>query len=317
MLNVIILTYPYSRKSAGIVSQHKLCHLLRLNGINAFILVIKGKPSVHPHWVTPIWRGSVFDHTSIAIYGEEFDRNYLGATFSIQWILGNSMKSQLRGDFDRTFRWHGDESEKLALDILNKDVFYSDEAKKTNNFLVYRGKNRVKLRDIPYSLNIKCVERFGTRALTQYQLAQTFRESKGLFVAEDSLVLEEAIACGCPVVIQYGVDVPTYVAEIPGVYQQENPLDWPNLDELETSVREGAEIVKIMNVSREFTVDNLITEISRIESLQQFTKSPKVNLPKIALLHIKQKRVYSAWENFGVKGILNLVYDSLRSKISI
>ena len=103
---IIIVTYPFTPKSAGIYSQHKLCHLLRTHGYDSYLLFIKGKPTLNPDWDTPIWCGTDSIRISIGIYSELIYGNPLNTTKAIYWILGKDIVQPSKSKAEGTnFYW--------------------------------------------------------------------------------------------------------------------------------------------------------------------------------------------------------------------
>ena len=54
---VLIATFGYTNRSAGIRAQHLLCHELRQRGWDAFLVFATDSVATNPEWDTPIWKG--------------------------------------------------------------------------------------------------------------------------------------------------------------------------------------------------------------------------------------------------------------------
>jgi hypothetical protein len=313
---VIIVTYPFTLKSAGIYSQHKLCHLLRTHGYDSYLLFIKGKPTLNPDWDTPIWCGSDVSKLSIAIYSELIHGNPLNATQPIYWILGKDIvppsKKNAKGKF---FYWDQAQENHLGLNILRVPPKRDNLGIRTNDVLVYRGKKRAWKPPAWQGKNYVYIDRYGKNKKSSEQFNNSLNRASAIIIAEESLVIEEAIYSGCPIIVRPGTNLPVYSRNIKSIHIQQNQNDWPNLSDLMKAIPASIDFIAQKNARVEDSFLNLTKEIDKIGSEGIPSKPPKTSLTRFQKTKIVCLRLLSSSKNLGFFGLVRLFDEAFHLRV--
>jgi hypothetical protein len=312
---IIIVTYPFTHKSAGVYSQHKLCHLLRVNGFDSYLLFIKGKPNLNPDWDTPIWSGCEKNVVSIAIYSELIRGNPIGATNIIYWILGNEIIPPRSNPKAMYFYWSQEHENHLALDVMRINPFTNNSIKNDEMILVYRGKNRSWKPPIWHGKNYIYVDRFGKNRKSSQEFSELLKKASGIILAEDSSVIEEAIFSGCPVIVRPNTKLPDYVREIKSIFLQRDTNDWPNTLDLLNTIPESTRYISHKNEHIEESFTDLTNAIKKIEISSVAKNPPRTALTTIQRASIIFIRIISSLKNHGIRGLLSLLLEAMYLRI--
>jgi len=314
---ILITTYPFTTTSAGIVSQHKLCDTLRKLNYDARLVMIKGKPKTNPKWDTPVWDGNGARGVSVGIYSELINENPLNTTFCVYWILGLEIAIPLHQFRKRVqLFWHSDGPDTLKINILDEDFFSKSEESARSGLIAYRGKRHQWTIASDHYESITYIDRFGKNAVSRQKLKELLQRSRALIVEEDTLLIEESILSGCPVIVRPGVELPAIASQIPSIYFQKNESDWPNLDHLYSVIQSSIELIRFENKSRDSSVENLCLILESMSSENANYCTPRTFLPYISKIRIFQVRVRSAFIQERFKGLLGLTSDAIKSRMS-
>ena len=311
---ILITTNAFTQGSAGIYSQHKLCHKLRENGFDAYLVMIDGSRSINPNWDTPVWTGVSSPVHSVAIYSEMIHNNPLKASTCIYWILGDFIiqpnPSKTKGKF---FYWYGVGSNCLKLNNLDLEFFATPEDSERHNFVAYKGKNRNWQPSISTGDAIVTVERFGRNQITREEFRALLHSSKAVLIAEDSLVIEEAIISGCPVIVEPGIKIHRHGQPLPSLYLRSSVSDWPDLLRLSTNIRQSQEVLIAEGRDKELTLGNLLEHLHSVENTCSSPSLPPTFFPVMSRIRIKALRLVSAVRKGGFKDVLLLLFEVFRS----
>ena len=314
-LVVLIPTYPFTRRSAGVFAQHLLCHELNRNGYDAFLVFIKGETSINPEWMTPIWNGTESPIFSVGIYSELIHGNPLNVNGVIHWILGSDLISPKKVyETDQYLYWNGIGQSRLRLNILDMSIQISHD-KKREGLALYQGKSKswseIGLPDAAkYS-----IRRFGKAAQNRQEMFNILSKVEALVISEESLLIEESILCGCPVVIRPDGYTPPDLDKLPSVYKQTSKLDWPDIKSLRDGIPESKAYLKIKSETSNATFINLIYMLDRFELEDTRISKPRISLTFFGIMQISLLRVRSSIRNRKFSGLVNLVTDSIESRI--
>jgi hypothetical protein len=314
---IIVVTYPFTRKSAGVYSQHKLCHLLRKKGYDSYLLFIKGSPSINEEWDTPVWPGSAKDVVSIVIYSELIHDNPLNATNIIYWILGNEIIPPKKNNEKAVyFHWSPEFENHLALNVLRISPISTSLSRRDDMILVYRGKNRSWKPPIWYGKKYVYVDRYGKNKKSSQEFLAALNQATSIILAEDSLVIEEAIYSGCPVIVRPGTKLPEYSREIKSIYFQKNQHDWPNLSDLLVTIPESIDYISKKNELVEQGILELTRVIDSMTSSSLPTTPPKISLTRLQRSKIVFLRSLSALKNQGFSGLVRLIEETFHHRMA-
>jgi len=89
-VKIIIWTPPFRSSSGGITVLHKLCHLLRLRGVDAYVWINKKSPAAgdcNRRWQTPIANGAVDPQDCVVVYPEIVIGDPLHGRRIVRWLL--------------------------------------------------------------------------------------------------------------------------------------------------------------------------------------------------------------------------------------
>jgi len=311
---ILITTNAFSQSSAGIYSQHKLCHKLRERGFDAYLVMIDGSRSINPDWDTPVWTGTSSPVLSVAIYSELIHNNPLKANISIYWILGDFIiqpnPSKTNGKF---FYWYGAGSNCLQLNNLDLDFFAAPVESKRRNYVAYKGKNRNWQPTVSTDDAIVSVERFGRHQISREDFRDLLSSSKAVLIAEDSLVIEEAIISGCPVIVEPGIKIHRHGRPLPSLYLRRSKSDWPDLMLLSASIRESQKILLEEGPEKELTLENLLEYLNSVKNSCYTLSLPPTFFPVMIRIRIKTLRLVSAFRKGGCKDVLLLLFEVFKS----
>ncbi|MEE9945667.1 MAG: hypothetical protein PBV00_15240 [Pseudomonas asiatica] len=218
-----ILAPDYRETSSGVASLHYLCHVLNLNGREAYIC---GGQVVNPDLKTPLLdpltqkRHQAEGKVPIAVYPEVVVGNPLGCDVVARFLLnfegfltGQSMQAAGR---DLLFysgaliaARHGyPDGDLLCLPTIDVELF-SAPAPGTLREGKYLYQNRHPLEQIDYSQLPDDIQLLSmANALTLPELAVLLRKAEVLYTHEWSMTCVIAVLCGCPVIFipGHGID---------------------------------------------------------------------------------------------------------------
>lgn len=218
-----ILAPDYRETSSGVASLHYLCHVLNLNGREAYIC---GGQVVNPDLKTPLLdpltqkRHQAEGKVPIAVYPEVVVGNPLGCDVVARFLLnfegfltGQSMQAAGR---DLLFysgaliaARHGyPDGDLLCLPTIDVELF-SAPAPGTLREGKYLYQNRHPLEQIDYSQLPGDIQLLSmANALTLPELAVLLRKAEVLYTHEWSMTCVIAVLCGCPVIFipGHGID---------------------------------------------------------------------------------------------------------------
>ncbi|MBK9446522.1 MAG: glycosyltransferase [Betaproteobacteria bacterium] len=211
-----IFAPDFQQSSAGIRCLHYLCHTLNEKGLEAYIhSATTVSPYLHTHRLTReiVRRHFVSGRRPIAVYPEIISGNPLHAPTVARWLLNRP--GHLGGDahfdvgellfcYDQWTLPAGMVADMLRMPSIDTRIFNNiDNPFETtrhgfcyyaHKYLVFGGKIREDLvrngislcHDIPRS---------------HEEIADILRKSETLYCHEQSAIIAEALACGCPVII--------------------------------------------------------------------------------------------------------------------
>lgn len=218
-----IMAPDYRETSSGIASLHYLCHLLNLNGREAYIV---GGRVVNPELKTPLLddedsrRHGLAGRVPIAVYPEVTTGNPFGCSVVARFLLnfegfinGRSMEA---APSDLLFysgkliaEDHGHPNgDLLCLPTIDVDLFRAGlpPAQREGRYLY---QNRFPLEAIDYSALPADVRLLSmANALTLPELAQLLQRAEVMYTHEWSMTCVIAVLCGCPVIFipGHGID---------------------------------------------------------------------------------------------------------------
>lgn len=234
-----IYSYDYRHSSAGVRNLHYLCHALNELGYEAYI----ANATVTSEYLrTPVLDESIVrrhflaGRTPIALYPEVVAGNPLDAPVVVRWLLnfpGNLGNENILNEDDLIF-YHlpwclpdGVVGHQLYIPSTDTRIFHNnnnpDDAKRSG-FCRYANKylasgRKIQPEHIPYkSLGHEV-------SLSPEEIAAVFRRSEAFYCYERSAIIEEAMACGCPVLLidsDYWRILPIELTE-PGVTIDDGP----------------------------------------------------------------------------------------------
>jgi len=206
----------YRQSSAGIRSLHYLCHALNELGYEAYVAKAE---TLNPSLRTPKLSQEVIEHhylggvTPIAIYPEVVSGNPLDLPVVIRWLLNKP--GHLAGDteyapgnlvyyYNASFLPEHMRGEQLSLPSIDLDTFHNRDnphhAKRSgacyfaNKYLAFGGQVSPDLTNGATSLCLDIPR-------SAQEIADILRRAEVLYCYEQSSIVLEALACGCPVLI--------------------------------------------------------------------------------------------------------------------
>ncbi|MEG0860210.1 MAG: glycosyltransferase [Pseudomonas sp.] len=218
-----ILAPAYRDTSSGIVSLHYLCHMLNLNGREAYIC---GTEVVNPELKTPLLDPAIAQrHTAagkvpIAVYPEVVSGNPLNCSVVARYLLnfegfisGKGMDAAANDLFfyyaSRLAEHRGHAGgDLLCLPTIDVELF-SAAAPGTVREGRYLYQNRHPLAQIDYTQLPADIQLLSVaNALTLPELATLLRKAEVMYTYEWSMTCVIAVLCGCPVIFMpgHGVD---------------------------------------------------------------------------------------------------------------
>lgn len=205
----VIATPPFTERSAGVRALHRLAHELR---DLCEEVVLSGRP-FGCTWMDED-RYIVFDDPSVVvIYPEVVRGNPLGARNVVRWVL--NYPGKLGGDAtyppsempwgyteDLSRAAGAPKEQTLWMPTINTTIFHPPTASVQREGIVYYAHKFRLAGHTPGPEVEGCFEITNHKpdSLRQHEVAALLRRSKWLYLYEDSILLHEAILCGCPVV---------------------------------------------------------------------------------------------------------------------
>ncbi|MHC2145026.1 glycosyltransferase [Pseudomonas sp. 210_17 TE3656] len=218
-----IMAPDYRETSSGIASLHYLCHLLNLNGREAYIC---GGKVVNPELKTPLLddearqRHELAGRVPIAVYPEVAAGNPFNCSVVARFLLnfegfisGRGMEAApsdllfYSGKLIAEDHGHPD-GDLLCLPTIDVDLFCAGQphSQREGRYLY---QNRFPLDTIDYSILPADVRLLSmAKALTLPELAQLLRRAEVMYTHEWSMTCVIAVLCGCPVIFipGHGID---------------------------------------------------------------------------------------------------------------
>ena len=206
----------FQQSSAGIRCLHYLCHALNEKGLEAYVYSATTiSPYLHTHRLTReiVRRHFVSGRQPIAVYPEIVSGNPLHAPTVARWLLNKP--GHLGGDahvnvdeilfyYDQWTLPAGMTAEMLRMPTVDTRIFNNIDnpfdAKRhglcyyAHKYLAFGGKVREDFLQNGVSLCHDILR-------SHEEIADILRKSKALYCYEQSSIVLEALACGCPVVI--------------------------------------------------------------------------------------------------------------------
>ena len=256
----------YRQSSAGIRSLHYLCHALNELGYEAYVTPAQ---ITHSPLRTPLLTADIIERhylngaAPIAVYPEVVSGNPLGVPNVARWLLNKP--GHLGGDnsysanelifyFDLSFIPTQMQGNFLRFPTVDRTIFKnkpnSSKSRKgycyyANKYLVFGGTVDEHLRKTATSL---CHD----ISRSPEQIVEILQQSEALYCYEQSAIILEALACGCPVLIVptaywkehgngegYGfgirpADAPNAIQEASHDLQSDSNDEWFEIQEAET-----------------------------------------------------------------------------------
>ncbi|WP_206617397.1 glycosyltransferase [Pseudomonas alkylphenolica] len=218
-----IMAPGYRETSSGVASLHYLCHLLNLNGREAYIC---GGKVVNPELKTPLLddearqRHKQAGRVPIAVYPEVTTGNPYNCSVVARFLLnfegfitGRGMEAApsdllfYSGKLIAEDHGHPD-GDLLCLPTIDVDLFCSGQpsGRREGRYLY---QNRFPLDAIDYSILPADVRLLSmANALTLPELAQLLQQAEVMYTHEWSMTCVIAVLCGCPVIFipGHGID---------------------------------------------------------------------------------------------------------------
>lgn len=204
MLPYVVHTYPYRNNSAGLRCCHRLVHLLNEQGFLAY----SSQPKVNLTWNEPVVPDGLKDF--VAIYPEVVHGNPFNAPHVVRWLL--NFQGRLGGpkvypSSDKIFAYNQDISLAaphvdglLFVSVIERNLFKPDINATHVGYCYWVGKGKI-------TVPVRGVEITGDWPATREGVASLLKMSAALITYDGFTVLiNEALLCGCPVVIPAGVE---------------------------------------------------------------------------------------------------------------
>ncbi|MFJ9989625.1 glycosyltransferase family 2 protein [Pseudomonas putida] len=218
-----LLAPAYRDTSSGIVSMHYLCHMLNLNGREAYIC---GTDVVNPDLKTPLFDPAIARRhlaegkVPIAVYPEVVSGNPLECPVVARYMLnfesfisGKSMNAAATDLIfyyaERLAEARGDVNvDLLCLPTIDIELFAAGAADCVREgACLYQNRHPLEQIDydqLPAGIRLLSV----ANALSLAELAEVLRHTEVLYTYEWSMTCVIAVLCGCPVLFMpgHGVD---------------------------------------------------------------------------------------------------------------
>jgi GT2 family glycosyltransferase/glycosyltransferase involved in cell wall biosynthesis len=271
----------FCQSSAGIRSLHYLCHALNEIGSEAYITAEVTSPHLRtPHLTDEvIEQHNLAQRTPIAVYPEIVSGNPLNALTVARWLLNKPGHIGGEIDFDPNElifyydHWilpQGIVGDMLWIPTIDRRIFNNldnplDNRRTgicyyANKFLVFGGEISAEIINLGTSL-CHSIPR------THEEIAAILRQSKVLYCYEHSAIIQESLACGCPVImVTSSYFKKTEWADAFGTRVDTNAIDLESL---------RAEIPDYHRVNNEL-VESSYTQLNAfVERTQSFSKEAK------------------------------------------
>lgn len=205
----------YRQSSAGIRALHYLCHALNELGYEAYVTPAQ---ITHSPLRTPLLTAGIIERhylngaTPTAVYPEVVSGNPLGVTNVARWLLNKP--GHLGGDssygadelifyFDLSFIPPQMQGDFLRFPTVDRTVFKNrpDFAKSRKGYCYYANKYLVFGGTVDAHLQKTATSLCHDIPRSREQIAAILQQSEALYCYEQSAIILEALACGCPVLI--------------------------------------------------------------------------------------------------------------------
>jgi putative flippase GtrA len=206
---VFFANLDYHHNSAGNRAFFRLIHELNERGMRACSL-----KDVNPEWnqerITRLgyWVLRALSDP-VVVYPEGVSGNPLRARHVVRWVLYTP--GVLGGDTDYedtelVFAWSRsfyDTDRILRVDTLQRDLFNAAELPDKTVDCVYLGKAKTRgVKELPQTFDMTRITAYPPWPPTRESLASLLRRTRVLYTYDDhSLITEEALLCGCRVVL--------------------------------------------------------------------------------------------------------------------
>ena len=239
-----IISPSYNKKSAGILVLHMLCHHLNLKGFPAYLVnQDNDKYFINPDLVTPILNDDILSshkklkRNPICIYHDSTKGNPINSKCVVRYLLNYS--GLLGGDtkydkndliFSYAKKIEEDLNKRnisqqngniLFMPISNPKIFYppqdSDVKRSGSCFYAHKYKNSHGGKLFDDTNNSVEIKNNTKDAQTKEEIATLLRKSEIFYAYEDTSLINEAILCGCPVVLlknDFFTDEPLAIKEL-------------------------------------------------------------------------------------------------------
>jgi hypothetical protein len=215
-----IVTPNYTHASGGVKAMHLLCHWLNRIGERAYILAYGGSDTVvNPDWLTPLLNPPMVEAhgaaglTPIVVYPEILPGNPLNARCVARYVL--NYPGKLGGDkvyppdelvFGHTQRLADSVSPTtlvLHMPLVDRSIFFPGKPRRRRGSAFYAYKYRDMHGQKLFGLPKGAIEITKGRpdSQTPHQIAELLRSVEAFYTFEDTSLSQEAILCGCPVVL--------------------------------------------------------------------------------------------------------------------
>ena len=204
----------YTYMSSGIRCMHLLCHHLNRLGYRSYV----NAPATNPSLNTPVADVQMLERfrqdglADIVIYPEITEGNPLNAERVVRYLLnrpgvftGVGVEGYGADDFflhfADEFLPHGLKSLKLRIPLVDQDIYRPSERPVARDvFAVYADRYQPDIASLPaWVTSHEIISRAAPRE--PQSLASLYHRSRALIAGERSSALNEAIHCGCPVIV--------------------------------------------------------------------------------------------------------------------
>lgn len=199
MLPYVLCAPDYHHASAGIRATHRLVHELNEHGQRAYTAC-----AGNPVWNEPTWQGG---ENCIVIYPEVVYGNPLGAPNVVRWVLNTP--GYLGGDVtydprEIVYTWSHrfTLAPLLTVNVMEHDLFY-DNGHFRDTDACYMGKGNYRgVSELADTRALPHITRSPCWPSTRLELASLLKRTGTLYTYDDcTAVVDEALACGCRVVL--------------------------------------------------------------------------------------------------------------------
>lgn len=217
-----VVTPAYATQSAGVRALHLTVHHLNQSGQCAFVAIMgdntKGR-STSDQLITPVLSAEIAeDHfkkrlAPIVVYPEVVTGNPLRADAVVRFylnypgLLGGSADvnaDEIRFGYSRLLAEKVGAAENvLHVPVIDTAMFSTQPMGPRNVTCFYAHKYKQHFRGQVFGLPADCVEITRDWPSSPDDIAKLLRQSRRLYLFEDSALGTEAVLCGCPVVLMH------------------------------------------------------------------------------------------------------------------